>query len=256
MFNMLKQSGKSCQEAMGPVHRSSGEVLSRTQWDHRLQLSTDPNSPFFENFRRLRSTILYSRGEGQPRTILITSAEPHEGKGFVCANLGIALSQGMEHHALMVDCDFRQSTLAEMFGLSNEAGLADYLQDDSEISGLIRKTGQPKLSLIPSGKPPGNPAELLGSSRMLSLVDELAHRYRDRIILFDSPPHNIASETSVLARYLDGVVLVIRHGASKKEHVKQFVDTIGANKVFGVVFNACPIRKESILYKKFSRNYG
>jgi exopolysaccharide/PEP-CTERM locus tyrosine autokinase len=226
------------------------------QWDQRLQLSTNPHSPFFERFRNLRAPILYPESGQQPKTILITSAMPNEGKGFVCANLGIALSQDLEHHALLVDCDLRRPSLAQLFGLTNETGLVDHLQENVDLSLLIRKTGQPKLSLLPSGKPPGNPSELLSSGRMITFINELAERYQDRIILFDSPPDIVASETSILAKHLDGVILVVRHGASKREDVKKLVDTIGPENILGLVYNAYPENvMNAIINKKMGYRY-
>lgn len=207
-------------------------------WDERLSMSTDPDSPVAEFFRRLRSKILHPVTGAPPRVILVTSVGPEEGKGFVCANLGVALAQGLEHHALIVDCDLRRPALAKLFGLSNEVGLVDYLQDKVEIEKLIRKTSLPKLSIVPGGKPPKNPAELLDSKLMIALVDELRMRYDDRFILFDTPPNIVASETSVLAQKVDGVVLVVRWGGAGREQVKSLVELIGKEKIIGIVFNA------------------
>ncbi|MCF8026702.1 MAG: CpsD/CapB family tyrosine-protein kinase [Desulfobacteraceae bacterium] len=253
------QSENAADARIPTRNRAAGPAnsVSRQQWDLRLQIATDPNTAYFESFRRLRASILYPSSGNRPKTLLVTSAIPHEGKGFVCANLGIALSQGMENYAMMVDCDFRHPTLAGLFGLTNEAGLVDYLQEDVDLSMLIRKTGQPKLSLIPSGKPPKNPAELLESARMASLIDEVAGRYPDRLILFDSPPDLVASETSTLAKQVDGVVLVVRYGAAKKAHVKQFAETLGHDRIYGVVFNAFPENAvEAFLEKKLGYGYG
>ena len=232
--------------------------LARERWDRRMQLSTGPNSLFFESFRRLRASILFPSSGPRPKTLLVTSTVPHEGKGFVCANLGVALSRGMENYAMMVDCDLRHPTLAGLFGISSPTGLSDYLQDEkADVSLLLRKTGQPKLSLFPSGVPPRNPSELLESSRMTDLIHEMADRYQDRVILFDSPPGVIASETSTLAQHVDGVFLVVRYGASKKEDVKRFVETLGHEKIHDVVFNAYPENAvESFLEKKMGYNYG
>jgi exopolysaccharide/PEP-CTERM locus tyrosine autokinase len=230
--------------------------FTHDRWDQRLQLSINPHSPFFESFRRLRTPILHPSSGKTPKTILVTSVVPNEGKSFVCANLGIALAQGMEHHALMLDCDFRRPALSQLFGLSNDTGLVDHLQNNVDLSLLIRKTGQDKLSLIPCGKPPKNPSELLDSNRMISLINELSQRYQDRIILFDSPPNIVASETSILAKHLDGVILVVRYGASKREHIKKIVDTIGGEKILGLVFNAYPENTmESFLDKKMGYGY-
>ncbi len=228
---------------------------SKASWDERLQISTDPQLPLFENFRRLRVRLLYS---GQhPRTILVTSVMPGEGKGFVCANLGIAFSQDMENEALMLDCDFRRPSLAQLFGLSNETGLVDHLQENVDLSLLVRETAQPKLSLIPSGKPPKNPSELLSSAKMIGLINELSEHYPDRMVLLDTPPSIVASETSVLANHVDGLILVVRHGLAKKEQVKKFVDSVGAEKIMGLVYNACPEDKLSeFMNKKMYYGYS
>jgi capsular exopolysaccharide synthesis family protein len=219
-------------------------------WDARLKLSTDPLSPYFEGFRRLRVSILYPSSGVPPRTLLVTSVVPNEGKGFVCANLGVALSQDIEHHALIVDTDLRRPSMAQLFGLSNELGIVDHLQDNVDLTLIIQDTGQPKLSLIPCGPPPSNPSELIGSRKMSALIDELKGRYQDRIILFDSPPNIVASETSVLAKQLDGVVLVIRHGAAKKEMVKDCIDSIGPEKIRAVIYNGYPENKIKIFLNK------
>ncbi len=250
---------KAFEKSVEAVDKKDADISGfsvNDQWDQRLQLSTNPHSPFFERFRNLRAPILYPTSGQQPKTILITSTMPNEGKGFVCANLGIALSQDLEHHALMVDCDLRRPSLAQLFGLTNETGLVDHLQDNVDPSLLIRKTGQPKLSLLPSGKPPGNPSELLGSGRMITFINELAERYQDRIILFDSPPNIVASETSILAKHLDGVIIVVRHGASKREDVKKLVDTIGPENILGLVYNAYPENAmNAIINKKMGYGY-
>lgn len=238
-----------------PLQRNTGleGLFENDKWDLRLRMSTDPHLPYFEQFRRLRTSILYPPSGKKPRTVLVTSVAPHEGKGFVCANLGVAIAQDIEHHALMLDCDFRNPTLAPLFAISNEAGLVDHLKDDVDLSLLIRKTGQPKLSLIASGKPPANPSEMLTSRRMDHLIQEVAERYEDRLVLFDSPPNIVASETGILAKHLDGVVLVVRHGISKKTHVKKFVDAIGPEKILGLVYNAYP---ENMLEKIIDGKMG
>ncbi|MDA3785451.1 MAG: hypothetical protein PF568_00915, partial [Deltaproteobacteria bacterium] len=177
-----------CSPGLEKSGRQGTVISGRQNWEDHLFLATEPQSPIAERFRRLRGTILHPPSGKRPKTILITSLVAGEGKGFVCANLGYAIAEEMEHHALMVDCDFRRPNLAKMFGVANQTGLVDYLQDKVDLSLLIRKTGQPKLSLLPSGRPPQNPAEILTSSKIISVIDELAERYQDRVILFDSSP--------------------------------------------------------------------
>ena len=208
------------------------------KWDDRLVQSDNFSGEVAESFRLLRSRILMPyEGRPTPRTIMVTSVLPREGKSFVSANLGISLAQGVDHYSLLVDCDLRLPTLAGLFGMSGNRGLADYLKHKTEISTLIRRTSMDKLSILASGVPPVNPAELLGSERMHELVCELSARYPDRFVVFDSPPLNVASESMVLAREVDGVVLVVRQGVSSRALIEQAISDIGKQKIIGVVFN-------------------
>ena len=233
-----KPQAKSGTKAPSPTADPGGNIIA-SHWDERLSITTDQKSPITETFNRLRSKILHPAPKTTPpRTILLTSASPGEGKGFVCANLGIALARGMSHHALLVDCDLRRPSLAGLFGQFNDRGLSDYLQNNAELPNLIRKTGMPKLSFIAGGSPPINPAELLDSQKMSVLITELASRYSDRFILFDTPPSVVASETKVLSKYVDGVIIVVRWGKSDRQEIKRLVDTIGRDKIIGIVFNA------------------
>lgn len=206
--------------------------------NEKLITFTGASSVIAESFRRLRNRILHPPEGESVRSILVTSVVPEEGKSFVCANLGITLAQGIEQHALIVDGDLRRPSLANLFGVSNEKGLVNHLQDGTDISDLIHNTGLPKLSLIPSGPLPTNPAELLNSEKMATMIAEVVQRYQDRFILIDSPPINAASETSVLSKYVDGVVVVVRYGYSRREEIKHLIDDIGQEKVIGIIFNA------------------
>jgi exopolysaccharide/PEP-CTERM locus tyrosine autokinase len=207
-------------------------------WDEKLVVFSDPASPLAENFRLLRSQILYPASGKAYKKILVTSTVPGSGKSFVCANLGISLAQGLDQHALMVDCDLRRSRLASLFNCQNSRGLVDYLQNGEDLGRLIVKTGMRKLSVLPSGLRPVNPAELLGSAKIEMMFAELENRYNDRFILIDTPPTLAASETAVLAKHVDGIILVVRWGLGGRASIKQLVDSLGHDKIIGVVFNA------------------
>jgi len=219
------------------------------QWDDRLILATATTGPVAESIRALRTRILFPPSGRIPRSIMVTSASPGEGKSFICANLGISLAQGVDNYCLLVDCDLRKPMQHNLFGLNNKAGLSDYLQHKRPLSELLVPSGVEKLSVLQAGPRSINPAELLGSAHMTSLVDELGKRYEDRIVLLDSPPLHAASETAVLAQHVDGVVLVVRYGASRREYVKALADAIGRDKILGVVFNA--YRATMLDYKVF-----
>ena len=223
-------------------------------WDERLVTAFGTASAVSEEFRRLRTHILHPPNGGPPpRTILVTSVLPQEGKTFVCGGLGVALAQGVKEHVLMIDCDLRRPFLATLFGQDNEQGLADHLGSGMELGGMIRKTGLGKLSLVPAGPPPTNPAELLGSEELVAMIREAKERYADRYILLDSPPLQQAAETAILARLVDGVVLVVREGRSRREAVARFVNNIGPEKIVGVVFNAY---ESNLLERSLYGSYG
>lgn len=232
----------------------SGAALTARSWDERLISASGSDSDVFEEFRRLRTRILYPHeGSNPPRTIMVSSVAPGEGKTFVCSGLAISLAQGVDAHALIVDCDLRRPSLAKMFGLDNEPGLTDHLRDKIGLDLLIQKTGMDKLSLIASGRPPANPAELLGSDMLSAMIREVSTRYPDRYILFDSPPLQKAAETAIIAKLVDGVVLVVREGISRREDIKLFIETIGPEKIIGVVFNGY---RSNIIESRLSGAYG
>ena len=215
-----------------------GKNLQSDSWDERLSLVVSGSTEASESFRVLRSRILFPDDDSKSyRTILVTSTAPREGKSFVSANLGLALAQGVDQYSLLVDCDLRRPALNKLFGLSGDRGLADYLQQDTDLASLIQKTAVEKMSILPSGRPPANPSELLGSVKMQGLVRELSERYKDRFIIFDSPPILAASEAIILSQKVDGVVLVVRHGFSSRTQVKKIIDLIGRDRIIGVVFN-------------------
>lgn len=215
--------------------KSSGRAPA---WDERLVLGANFSTQVAESFRVLRARILHPHdGRAVCRTVMVTSVLPQEGKSFISANLAISLAQGVDQHALLVDCDLRLPSVSRLFGISHEQGLADYLLDKSDLAQLLRKTTLEKLTILPSGLPPPNPAELLGSKRMHDLVAELRNRYPDRFVVFDTPPHMVASEAGVLAKLIDGVVLVVRHGVSGKLSIQKTVEEIGRERIIGLIFN-------------------
>ena len=224
------------------------------RWDERLSKAVNDDMYLPEVFKTLRSRILHPLDDKKiPKTILITSALPKEGKSFVTANLGISLAHGMDQHSLLVDCDLRKPAMGRLFGLDNRLGLVDYLRDEASLPELITKTSIKTLSVIPSGKPPANPAELLGSTRMAALVEELSSRYEDRIIIFDSPPMLVAAESSVLAGQVDAVILVVRQSCSGKAQIQKMIDVIGEERILGLVFNG---RYINPLQESIVRGYG
>jgi protein-tyrosine kinase len=180
--------------------------------DKDLVVLLRPKSFESEQFKMLRTNLLFPISGKAPRTIIITSALPGEGKSFVSANLAISIAQSLNEHVLLMDCDIRMPCIHTRFGFNDVPGLSEYLANGISLSSLILKTKINKLSILPGGKPPDNPSELLSSRQMSKLLEEVKERYRDRYIVIDSPPPKLTAETNAILRQVDGILLVIEYG--------------------------------------------
>jgi exopolysaccharide/PEP-CTERM locus tyrosine autokinase len=210
-----------------------------------------PKSLGAEQFRKLRTYLLQLNIQGPPKTIMVTSATSGEGKTIVAANLAAGLARELHAHALLVDCDLRIPSLANLFGFSNGLGLSDYLRDGRKIADLLLKTGIEKLGLLPGGSVPENPTELVGSKKMEDLVQELKSRYNDRYVIFDSTPLLATSESEVLSKLVDGIIIVVRAGVTPRETVKQAISSLEKEKILGFVLNHLEFRSRGLHSRYF-----
>ena len=208
----------------------------------------DPQSYEAEQFKMLRNTILFPVAGVAPQSILVTSSLPSEGKSFVSANLAISIAMNVNKHVLLIDCDLRKPDLHRIFGFGDVPGLSDFLAERRSLDSLLLKTTVEKLTLLPGGPVPPNPSELASSERMSAMLEEVKYRYRDRLIVIDSPPPALTAETSFLARQVDGILLVVKYGKTPKEDIEELMETVGSDKILGVVIN--------YLDMPFSRRYG
>lgn len=205
--------------------------------DRNLFVMHDPNSFAAEQYRILRTRILGFGKEINMRTILITSCLPEEGKSTVASNLSICIANGINEHVLLIDCDLRRPVIHKIFGLNGNAGLSNYLNEDVTLSHTLTKTEVEKLTIIPAGTSPDNPSELLSSNKMMDLVHEVKSRYDDRYIIFDSTPVYQTPDPAILAKHIDGIVLVVKSGKANREVIARTVESLGKEKILGVVFN-------------------
>ncbi len=205
----------------------------------KLVTISKPYSAVSEQFRLLKNNILFPEKGQPPRTIMITSASPGEGKSFVSANLAAIMAQSIDEYVLLMDCDLRKPTIHKVFGFDgkNIKGLSDYLSNGTPLSGALKKTSINKLTILPAGRIPRNPSELLSSEQMKRMLHEVKLRYNDRYIIIDTPPPYITSETNAIARHVDGIVIVIRQGKTRMKEVQDIVDIYGKEKIIGVIKN-------------------
>jgi protein-tyrosine kinase len=227
--------------------------------DENMVTLLKPQSFEAEQFKILRTNLLFPSTGKSPRTIMVTSSMPDEGKSLVSANLAISIAQSIQEHVLLIDCDIRRPRIHTQFGFGDVPGLSEHLSRGIPIASLILKTIIDKLSILPGGKPPFNPSELVSSQRMSKLLQEVKYRYSDRFIVIDSPPPKLTAETSALSRQVDGVLLVIEYGRTSREMVSDLIDIIGKDKVIGIVLNKLDIRFASYYglgkYRTYSKYY-
>jgi protein-tyrosine kinase len=223
----------------------------RASSDQQLVSFYQPKSLGAEQFRKLRTYLLQLNAQNPPRAIMVTSSTSGEGKTFVSANLAAGLSRDLHAHALLVDCDLRVPSLADLFGFSNRLGLSDYLRDGRKIPDLLLKTKIEKLSVLPGGNIPENPTELLGSKKMEDLVVELKSRYNDRFVIFDSTPLLATSESEVLSKLVDGIIIVVKAGVTPRETIKQAISSLDKKKILGVVLNDLQFRSPGLHSRYF-----
>ena len=205
--------------------------------DRNLVALTDSHSPEAEQFKILRTNILFPLAGTPPRSILVTSAGPGEGKTFTAANLAISIALNVNRHVLLIDADMRRPQLHKRFGFGAVPGLSDYLAEGRPLPSLLLKTKVDKLTLLAAGLPPDNPAELIGAERMSSLLAEVTNRYPDRIVVVDAPPPTLAAETGVLARQVDGILVVVRYGSTRRDELADLIAKVGEKKILGSIVN-------------------
>ncbi|NJN67611.1 MAG: CpsD/CapB family tyrosine-protein kinase [Chloroflexaceae bacterium] len=196
----------------------------------------DPRSPAAEAYRTLRTNIQFSSLDKPLRTLLVTSTAPDEGKSLTLANLAVTMAQA-EQRVILVECDLRRPTLHTLFGLPNEEGLTSVMLDQREASLPLQPTSVAGLSLLTSGPLPPRPADLLGSRRMEALVARLQDEAD--MVLFDTPPVTAVTDAAVLATRLDGVLLVLKAGKTRRDRAREarrMLEKVKAN-VIGVVLN-------------------
>jgi tyrosine-protein kinase Etk/Wzc len=207
--------------------------------DAEQEAARRPRSAGAEAYRALRTNLVFSQAVDSLHTLVVTSATEGEGKTTTAANLAITFAQQGRRVAL-IDCDFRRPRLASAFKVDGEPGLSDVLLGHCDVDQTLRPVGGPRvdgLDLLPSGKHPSNPSELLGSKEMGLLMADLSARY-DMLIL-DTPPLLATSDAAVLGTKCDGVVLVVRAGHTDRSAAQLAVHQLATvrARVIGAVLN-------------------
>jgi exopolysaccharide/PEP-CTERM locus tyrosine autokinase len=191
-----------------------------------------PRSHLADQYRVLkRPLISNATGKGAATVahgnlIMVTSALPGEGKSFTSINLAMSIAAELDHTVMLVDADVARPSVLRMLGLPPGPGLLDLLEGKADMASVLIRTNVDKLTLLPSGTPHPRATELLASEAMNQLLDDMATRYPDRIIIFDSPPLLLTTESRVLASHMGQIVVVVAAGHTLQASVQQALATI------------------------------
>jgi polysaccharide biosynthesis transport protein len=224
--------------------------LNDTDFARDLYVHENPTSRVAECCRSLRTNILFSAADRQLKTIVVSSANPREGKTTSVIYLGTTMAQSGQR-VLLIDTDMRRPRLHVSTKVSRQTGLSNLIVGDTDYDSVIKQTEIPNLSVLPCGPLPPNPAELLMSNRFETVLAELAKRF-DRIIL-DSPPLQVVTDAVVLSKLVDGVILVVHADKTIRDDIKRSARQIRAvqGKIFGVIVNAIEPDQRSGYYYSY-----
>lgn len=239
-------------ESVPPLSRFgvSGPVYSKTKVIpvspgalSKNRIIIDEDSRIAEQFKILR-TLLFSRTRPQGwSTVQITGFDPGEGKSLIAANLAISIARDSRQTTLLVDLDFRNPSVHTLMGLGPQTpGLTSYFAREKSLEEILVSPGIDKLTVLPAGGRVPHAPELIGSPEMEALVRELKERYKDRYVIFDTPPMNGFPDALVFSEYVDSMILVARAGHTSRISVKNAVDLVPREKVLGVIFNSVKSR--------------
>jgi receptor protein-tyrosine kinase len=189
--------------------------------------------------------------------IMVTSSVPSEGKTFSAINLAISMATELEHTVLLIDADVAKSSVPRYLGIEAERGLLDILRDPTvPLSDVLIKTDIAKLTILPSGRGFAQATELLAGAAMRAFVLDIASRYQDRIIIFDTPPILATSEATVLASYMGQIVFVVEAERTPQEAVKDALAHLSNCEHVGLILNKVPQRTGQSDYYGYGYGYG
>ena len=228
-------------------------VSSQVGANEKLVVISDPESADAESFRMLRSEIFAGKDKAKPRTIMVTSVFPGEGKTFVASNLAVSIAIGAEEQVLLVDSDLRRGTIHQVFGYRRSEGFGEYLDRKGPMESLIVKTEIQRLSILPAGQGTASGSEKIASSGMEVFMSEVRRRFHDWVVIIDTAPSHVMAGTRVIGRYVDGILFVVMARKAPRKEIQRSVASLGREKVLGVVFNGYTHANRE--YRKYYEKY-
>jgi len=240
------EEAKHTRERPRKPTRGKGPETVRLNWGalrrHGL-VTPEEDRRLAEEYRHIKRPLLANLARAESAAaqhfnlVMVTSALAAEGKTFTAFNLAMSLAMEMDHTVLLVDSDVAQGSLSEVFGLGGCPGLTDVLSDGVDPGDVIHSTSMEKFRFMPMGKGHPRGTELLGSVQMQNLTDELARRYPDRIVIFDSTPLLGASQAPVLSSLMGQILLVVEAERTPQTMVEEALASLDGDRNVGLVLN-------------------
>ena len=255
----------SQQEAASPsanVTSRSFKIDTNNLSERGFLIDNGARSSIKDEFRQIKRKLLNNAfGSGakmlnNSNLIMVTSSKPNEGKTFVSINLALSIAHEQDKTVLLIDADVLRPSVNRELGLEETPGLIEYLlEKNSDIGDVIYRTNIEKLNIIPAGVPHHLSNELLASDRMLTLAQELANRYSDRVVIFDCPPLLGVTETVVLSGLMGQAVVVVEESKTPIEDIKKATANLNEDLAVGLVLNKA-IRSHKDMYGYYGYGYS
>ena len=222
--------------------------LDQSNLERNRIVSHAKNNLYSNVFDSLRTQVLHKMEENSWKTIAVVSPNPASGKTFVAINLAISIAQQPQKTAILLDLDLRRPKVANYLGLNVAQSMNDYLQGSAKLEDLMISPGIARLVVVPTMRPVAKSSEILSSSKVINLIQELRDRYESRIVIFDAPPILNSDDAMVLLPQVDCFLLVIANGMSTKSEIEEAMHYLPQEKLLGVVFNKADVETRDYYY--------
>ena len=222
--------------------------LDQSNLERNRIVSHAKNNLYSSVFDSLRTQVLHKMEENSWKTIAVVSPNPASGKTFVAINLAISIAQQPQKTAILLDLDLRRPKVANYLGLNVAQSMNDYLQGSAKLEDLMISPGIARLVVVPTMRPVAKSSEILSSSKVINLIQELRDRYESRIVIFDAPPILNSDDAMVLLPQVDCFLLVIANGMSTKAEIEEAMHYLPQEKLLGVVFNKADVETRDYYY--------
>ena len=209
---------------------------------HRV-LTPDADPAVIRSYKILRTRVLQRMNQNGWTTLGITSPSPDNGKTLTAINLSISLARKLDYTVLLIDVDFQRPSLHTYFGIQPEYGLSDHLSGEVKFGDLLINPGIERLVLLPERGAREGSSELLSSTRMERLIDEVKCRYPSRLVIFDLPPVLVGDDVLAFSNLVDATLLVVEEGRSTDEEVRRSMEQLENANFMGAVLNKSKSRE-------------